>query len=131
VSIGRFKTMLQDLRMDRVHVQFCPSPVADLRRLVSGGLLDIAFVLEEPLHSTKLIVKPLCPEPLHVIAAPSHPFAQVDRIEPADMERETVLLTESGCSYRALSATSVAFLHTDHMAPFLPIQGTGKSPPKW
>lgn len=106
----RLPTLLHNFRCyyPQVHVQFRPSPVADLRRLVSEGLLDIAFVLEEPIHSTKLIVKPLCPEPLHVIAAPSHPFAQVDRIEPADMEGETVLLTESGCSYRALFEHSLA-----------------------
>jgi DNA-binding transcriptional LysR family regulator len=92
----------------QVRVQFRPSPVADLRRLVSEGMLDIAFVLEEPIHSTKLIVKQLFPEPLHVIAAPSHPLARVDQVEPADMEGETVLLTESGCSYRALFEYSLA-----------------------
>lgn len=92
----------------QVRVQFRPSPVADLRRLVSEGMLDIAFVLEEPIHSTKLVVKQLFPEPLHVIAAPSHPLASVDQVEPADMEGETVLLTESGCSYRALFEHSLA-----------------------
>jgi DNA-binding transcriptional LysR family regulator len=91
-----------------VRVQFRPSPVADLRRLVSEGLIDIAFVLEVPLHSTKLIARQLCPEPLHVIAAPSHPLAYVDRVEPADMAGETVLLTESGCSYRSFFEHSLA-----------------------
>lgn len=95
-------------RLPKLLHQFRPSPVADLRRLVSEGVLDIAFVLEELIHSTKLIVKPLFPEPLHVIAAPSHPLIGVDQVKPADMEGETVLLTESGCSYRALFEHSLA-----------------------
>ena len=60
-----------------VSVQFRPNPVADLRRLVSEGLLDVAFVLEEPVHSTQLAVKSLCYEPLHVIALPSHPLVGI------------------------------------------------------
>lgn len=106
----RLPTLLHQFRRHypQVHVQFRPGPVANLRRLVSEGLLDIAFVLEEPIHSTKLIVKPLCTETLHVVAAPSHPFAHVERVEPADMEGETVLLTEGGCSYRSLFEHSLA-----------------------
>ena len=92
----------------QVSVQFRPSPVADLRRLVSEGMLDIAFVLEEPVHSTQLTVKSLCLEPLYVIAMPSHPLVGLDHIKPADIEGETVLLTESGCSYRALFEHSLA-----------------------
>lgn len=92
----------------QVSVQFRPSPVADLRRLVSEGMLDVAFVLEEPVHSTQLTVKSLCHEPLHVIAVPSHPLVGINQVKPADMEGETVLLTESGCSYRALFEHSLA-----------------------
>jgi len=106
----RLPTLLHHFRCHypQVRVQFRPSPVADLRRLVSEGLIDIAFVLEEPLHSTKLIVKPLCTEPLHLIASPSHPLAHVDWVKPTDMEGETVLLTEGGCSYRSLFEHSLA-----------------------
>ncbi len=85
-----------------VRIHFRPSPVADLRRLVSEGLLDVAFVLEEPIHSSRLTVKPLLAEPIQVVAAPSHPFAVRECVEPADMERETVLLTENGCGYRSM-----------------------------
>lgn len=89
-------------------MQFRPSPIADLRRLVSEGMLDIAFVLEEPVHSTQLTVKSLCLELLHVIAMPSHPLVGIDQVKPADIEGETVLLTESGCSFRALFEHSLA-----------------------
>ncbi|SRR5579884_3644488 len=86
----------------RIRVHFRPGPIADLRRQVSEGLLDVAFVLEEPVHSTQLTVKPLLAEPIQLVATPSHPFAQRECVGPADMEKETVLLTESGCGYRSM-----------------------------
>ena len=64
----------------QVRVQFRPCTSADLRPLVTEGMLDSAFVLEEPIQSTKLIVKSLCLEPLHVIASPSHSLIGVDQI---------------------------------------------------
>jgi DNA-binding transcriptional LysR family regulator len=85
-----------------IRVHFRPSPVADLRRLVGEGVLDVAFVLEEPIHSAQLAVKHLVAEPIQVVAAPSHPLIAQGRVEPADLEGETMLLTESGCGYRAL-----------------------------
>ena len=86
----------------QIRIHFRPSPVADLRRLVSEGLLDLAFVLEEPIHSTQLMVKPLLTEPIQIAATPSHPFASRTHVEPLDLEGETILLTESGCGYRSL-----------------------------
>lgn len=71
-------------------------------------MLDVAFVLEELVQSTQLTVKSLYLEPLHVIAVPSHPLVGIDQVRPADMKSETVLLTESGCSYRALFEHSLA-----------------------
>ena len=38
----------------------------------------------------------------------SHPLVGIDQVKPEDMEGETVLLTESGCSYRALFEHSLA-----------------------
>ncbi len=105
----------------QVRVHFRPTPVADLRKCVSEGLLDVAFVLEEPIHSTQLTVKPLLAEPLQVVAAPSHPFATRNCVEPIDMEEETILLTESGCgsddandlASREMALSCVAHLFRD------------------
>lgn len=91
-----------------LRVHFRPNPIADLRKCVSEGLLDLAFVLEEPIHSTQLMVKALLEEPIQVVAAPSHPFATREHVEPLDMESETILLTESGCGYRALFEHTLA-----------------------
>jgi DNA-binding transcriptional LysR family regulator len=95
-------------RYPLIRVHFRPSPVADLRRLVSEGLLDVAFVLEEPIHSSQLTVTSLLAEPIQVLAAPSHPLAMRECVEPADIEKETVLLTESGCGYRSMFEHALA-----------------------
>ncbi|QBD76216.1 LysR family transcriptional regulator [Ktedonosporobacter rubrisoli] len=86
----------------RVRVHFRPIPVADLRKAVSEGLLDVAFVLEEPIHSSQLNVNTLLTEPIQLVVAPGYPLATHKQVEPLDMETETLLLTESGCGYRAL-----------------------------
>jgi DNA-binding transcriptional LysR family regulator len=62
----------------------------------------MAFVLDEPIHSAQLVVKPLLAELIQVVAAPSHPLASQKQVEPADIEGEIILLTESGCGYRSL-----------------------------
>jgi DNA-binding transcriptional LysR family regulator len=100
----RLPKLLQQVSMQhpQVRVHFRPTPVADLRKCVNEGLLDVAFVLEEPIHSTQLMVKALLAEPIQVVAAPSHAFVTRTCVEPIDMEGETILLTESGCGYRSL-----------------------------
>lgn len=95
-------------RYPHIDLQFRPSAAADVCRLVNEGALDIAFVLEQPMHSTKLVVQSLFPESLCVIAAPWHPLVGVEQIGAADMENETILLTETACCYRSLFEQSLA-----------------------
>jgi DNA-binding transcriptional LysR family regulator len=56
--------------------------------------------MEDPVAGAALHAEPLCMEPIHLVASPDHPFAQRRSVSPADLEEETVLLTEAGCSYR-------------------------------
>src|SRR5258708_269564 len=51
-------------RYPRVQLLFRPSPSADMRRRVGEGLLDLAFVLEEPIQSGNLSSEQLIREPL-------------------------------------------------------------------
>lgn len=92
----------------RVRLTFRPLPVADLRRRVDEGLLDVAFLLEEPLQAAGLWVEPLVPEPVVVIAPPDHPLAALPCVRPADLGEEDILLTELGCSYRNLFLRALA-----------------------
>ncbi|GCE28107.1 LysR family transcriptional regulator [Dictyobacter alpinus] len=95
-------------RYPHVNLQFRPAAAAEISRQVNEGTLDIAIILEQSVHSAKLVVQPLFPEPLCVIAAPWHPLVGIEQIKPVEMENETILLTEGRCSYRSLFEHSLA-----------------------
>ncbi|GHO86316.1 LysR family transcriptional regulator [Dictyobacter formicarum] len=87
-------------RFPQVKVIFKPSPYEDLRRSVSDGVVDVAFVIDGPQRSTALMVEQLVSEPLLILVAPDHELAQLPSIQAQDLDGESFLLTEAGCSYR-------------------------------
>ena len=89
-------------RFPQVRLIFRPLSCHDLRRSVSEGTIDVAFVMEQPVHASGIQVECLVSEPIFLLAAPSHALAQSSGIHPADLEHETLLLTEVGCSYRTV-----------------------------
>jgi DNA-binding transcriptional LysR family regulator len=89
-------------RYPEVRLLFRPSSVADLRRRVAEGTLDVAFMLEEPFQAAGLIVEQLTEERVVVVASPDHHLAGVPTVGPADLAGEPLLLTEHGCNYRIL-----------------------------
>ena len=106
----RLPPVLHQFRATFPHIQvhFRPLSVPELRRSVLEGRVDVAFLLEEPLRATGLVVEPLLREPLLVLSSPEHPLTQCTRVTPADLEGEPVLLTEVGCSYRNLFKRTLA-----------------------
>ncbi len=104
VCTYRLPALLQQMRLryPRVRLVFWPSVVADMRRLIGEGTVDAVFMLEDPDRVVGLSSTVLAREPLVVLAPPDHPLTQASSIGPADLEGESALLTEAGCSYRAL-----------------------------
>ena len=86
----------------QVQVIFRPCRVADLRREVMDGNLDVAFVLEEVIQFGSLTTEVLRRESLSVIASPDHRLSQREIVYPGDLINEPILLTELGCNYRNL-----------------------------
>jgi len=89
-------------RYPAVRLSYHPTPVADLRKRVSDGELDVAFVMEELCASASLAAETLIAEPVVVVIAADHPLAQLTSVSPNDLRGVDVLLTEGGCSYRRL-----------------------------
>jgi len=87
-------------RFPRVHVQFLPGFVRDFKRQVLEGIVDFAFILEEPFPSKTLAVEKLRDEEILILASPSHRFASARGISAQDLIGEDVLLKALGCSYR-------------------------------
>ncbi|GCE22937.1 LysR family transcriptional regulator [Dictyobacter kobayashii] len=89
-------------RYPQVRLIFRPTPYDDLRRSVSDGVVDVAFVIDEPQRSTALVIEQLIIEPLLILVAPDHRLVQLPAIQPEDLDGEPFLLTEAGCSYRVV-----------------------------
>lgn len=101
--LQRFRT-----RFPRVRLLFRPTPNAELQRAIGEGVLDVGFGLGEPMQSRSLEAELLGTEPLAIVAAPEHPLAAAARVEPGQLQRETLLLTRPGCGYRALFLSTLA-----------------------
>lgn len=85
-----------------VEMVFRTGICADLRKEVALGNLDLAFTLEETCHDESLEFSVLTQEPMLVLAQPGHRLASQLQVRAADLQGETILVTEPGCSYRTL-----------------------------
>jgi DNA-binding transcriptional LysR family regulator len=100
----RLPKVLRHFRNQHPNIRLSFRPMLDIELFhgVKNGSLDVAFLLQEPLQANGLSVECLVNEPLLVIGASDHRLAKTPLVTPADLEGETILLTESGCGYRHL-----------------------------
>jgi len=66
------------------------------------GKLDLAFILDTCKIEDVLHVESLIQEELKIVVCPNHPLLKNPIISTKDLESETLLLTELGCSYRTI-----------------------------
>ncbi|QKG84176.1 LysR family transcriptional regulator [Kroppenstedtia pulmonis] len=86
-----------------VKLIFKPSHSDEIaREHLMNGLLDIAFITDICRPGGTLKIESLIHEPLKMIASPDHPLLERREVYPEDLIHETLLLTETGCSYRRL-----------------------------
>ncbi|GEL06339.1 LysR family transcriptional regulator [Rummeliibacillus stabekisii] len=94
-------------RYPSVKLMFKPAHSDDLaREQLMNGMLDVAFIMDISKPEEALTIKPLIQEDIKLVASPSHPLASKSEIYLKDIEQETLLLTETGCSYRTLLENS-------------------------
>lgn len=58
------------------------------------------FLLQPETEDRELYVATLIHEPMALVAPLKHPLVAYTRVEPGDLKDETILNTESGCTYR-------------------------------
>ncbi|WP_281975306.1 LysR family transcriptional regulator [Halobacillus litoralis] len=66
------------------------------------GTLDIAFIMDVLKPIPFLTIDTLVEDPLKLVVSMDHPFPANSVVNPNDLEGETLLLTETGCSYRTI-----------------------------
>lgn len=98
----RLPPILQEYKKQYPQVQIILKPGVcwEMRNQVRNGDLDMAFLLDAAKETQDLITEVLIREKMALIAPKHHPLTKKARIVPADLERETLLNTEPGCSYR-------------------------------
>lgn len=89
-------------RYPGIRLIFRPFANQQLKPSLYEGRMDIVFMLDEPIHSTNLVIEPLIEESFLLLVAPDHPLAQKLNFRSEDFQGEPFLLTEKGCTYRTL-----------------------------
>ncbi|MBD7912122.1 MULTISPECIES: LysR family transcriptional regulator [Clostridium] len=74
---------------------------ADFRHYLKDNIIDVAFSLGRKIDSEEFISEVEFDEPMLLLAYPGHPLIEKKEIFPKDIENEPLILTETGCSYRA------------------------------
>lgn len=93
-------------RYPHVRLLFRPLSSHSLKQSLREGNVDVVFMLDEPIVSTDLHTELLMDEPFLMVVSPNHPLASCSTLRIEDFNREQILLSEKGCSYRAF------FYHT-------------------
>lgn len=75
---------------------------SDLRQGVKDGTYDLAVTMDWLVVHPDLHCVNLGEIGMALVAAPEHPLAQAETIVPRDLAGETLIVTEAGCSYRAM-----------------------------
>lgn len=76
------------------------------REQLMDGTLDLAFITDISKPEGGLTVEPLIQEEIILVAGSDHPIAGKPLLSLKEIEQETLLLTETGCSYRNLMEDS-------------------------
>lgn len=90
------------LRYPNVEIALKFGNCADFFRFLKENTIDIAFFLEKKIREEDFITEMEFEEPMVLLSSPEHPFAQKESVLPEDLIGESLILTETGCSYRAL-----------------------------
>ncbi len=93
-------------RYPHVRLLFRPLSSHNLKQSLREGNVDVVFMLDEPSVSTDLHTELLMDEPFLMVVSPNHPLAACSTLCIEDFNREQILLSEKGCSYRTF------FYHT-------------------
>lgn len=88
-------------RFPCVELQFRPHSDATLAAELETGKLDLVIQMCDAVSNPAHKSIGLHTERIFLVADPSHPLANHRTVEPLDLSGQKLLLTESGCGYRA------------------------------
>jgi DNA-binding transcriptional LysR family regulator len=90
-----------------MNVSLMPGNEPQIIKLVKEGSLDAGFILDPPLVDPDLHVRFVKEQDLLIVSSPDHRFSSMDKLDLRELGGESVILTEEGCTYRALLLKSL------------------------
>lgn len=101
---------LRAFRSEYAHTNLAlfPSNEDEVIKNVKSGALDVGIILDPPYSDAELLTIPIRREPLVVISSPEHPFSNIKELQLSDLQDQSIILTEVGCTYRAALERSLA-----------------------
>lgn len=73
---------------------------SDLRNMLKNNIVDLIFILDEPITDSNLISCISYDEPMAILASPLNRLSYKNNLTIEDIKAEPLILTERGCSYR-------------------------------
>lgn len=85
-----------------VQLRFITCTHDKLAKDLRQGVTDLAFLLTDSISGAQLDIETLGFESLVLVARPDHPLVQQDRVTTQMLSKETLLLSQTDCSYRRI-----------------------------
>ena len=85
-----------------INIMLQPANEPFIIESVKEGALDVGIILDPPFTDPELHSSILREEELVIIANPDHRFGGQSEVQVQDLESESLILTEDGCTYRAM-----------------------------
>jgi len=97
---------------------------SDFRIGLRKNMLDIAFFLERNVLDIDFASEFLWSEPIVMVASAHHALAKLGRVEAKDLHKQTLILVETGSSYRTVLEKSLekAAIHAQNILEVCQIQ---------
>lgn len=124
LTIGTIETLaafflpphLQAYRLSypQVNIVIQPGNEPVIIESVKEGALDVGIILDPPFADPELHSCILREEELVIIASPDHRFVSFDKVQVEDLENESMILTENGCTYRAMLLKVLKHNHVNY-----------------
>ncbi|KAB2328910.1 LysR family transcriptional regulator [Bacillus mesophilum] len=123
----RLPGVLQRFKQLHPHVKLIFKPVHTseiAKNLLETGSLDMAIVTDAPKKLPSIHKETLLQETLVIIASPAHKLSNHPALSLEDISKETILLNETGCSYRALIEKKMhdEGIYPKHLIEFVSIE---------
>lgn len=104
LCILRLPEILKEYRKlyPKVEVSLKFGNCTEFRYFLRDNVIDVAFSLGTRIEGSDFITEVVFEEQMLLLAAPPHHLIEEKSIKPQDIENEPLILTELGCSYRAV-----------------------------